>query len=353
MRERHERCHGPYGPYGHQWKVVFVGADGARLSRYFESERAANDAIAIFRKNAETRTLQVAVDAYIAGQKKRVTEGELRVSTVEREAFHLRKMLKLDDENGHLDLKRLTPKLAARLYDERVGAVDTHRNGLAVCKAFGRWCAERGWLPVDPFARIKGRGRRKKGKPQLRFDEARTFERVALDLAANDAGAVAALCYLLLGPRSGEVLSRQVRDVDDSGQVLWIPDSKTAAGKRQIRIPRQLAPYVLHLAAGRPGEAPLFAHAAKRARPQDWAREQVWRICKLAGVPEVTPHGLRGTLATMGKELNELTQRVADVLGHEGPAITERSYIDRERAEAAAVERGWQVLEGGTASKKR
>ena len=62
--------------------------------------------------------------------------------------------------------------------------------------------------------------------------------------------------------------------------------------------------------------------------PQDWAREQVWLLCKLAGVPPVTPQGLRGTLATMGRELGNTSQQVADLLGHASPAITDRAYID-------------------------
>lgn len=347
MRERHERCHGPYELGPTTWRVIFVGADGARLSRYFESERQANDAIAIYRKNAETRTISVAVDAYLASQEKRVTEGELRQSTVTREAFHLRKMLSLDD-NGHLDLKRLTPKLAAQLYDARTGAVDTHRNGLSVCKAFGRWCTERGWLPVDPFARVKGRGRRRKGKQQLRIEESRAVVDTCAPLLATDDGAVCTLAYLLLSTRNGEIVLAHVRDVDDGGRMFWVSDSKTEAGRRQIEVPAVLQPGLIRLAAGRPADAPLFAHAATRARPQDWAREQVWRVCKLAGVPEVGPHGLRGTHATVARAAGATAELVAATLGHASSAITTGgAYIDRREAEAADRRKAWTVLEGG------
>lgn len=345
MRERHERCHGPYRA-ANQWRVICVGASGARRSQLFASEREAIAFIGAFRRNAETRTIAVAVEAYIASQEKRVTEGELRGSTVEREGYHLRKMLGVET-NGHLDLGRLTPKLAERLYDERTGAVDTHRNGLSVCKAFGRWCTARGWLPSDPFERIKGRGRRRKGKAQLRIDEARALHAKCIELAPDDVGAVLTLAYLLLGARNGEVTDRAVRDVDDDGRVLWIPDAKTEAGRRQLAVPLELAPHLARLAAGRSGHEPLFAHAATRARAQDWAREQVTRICALAGVPRVTPHGLRGTLATMSRELGNLSQQVATLLGHASPAITERAYIDGERAAVAARRRAMTVLEGG------
>jgi integrase len=347
MRERHERCHGPYAEPDGRYRTVTVGADGARRSRVHASERAALDYVATIRRNAETRTLDVAVSAYVASQKKRVTEEELRTSTVEREEYHLRAMLKLDD-NGSTDLRKLTTKLARRLYDERAGAVDTHRNGLSVCKAFGRWCAERGWLPADPFSAIKGRGRRRKGKPQLRIEESRKVIDTCVDLLANDDGAVCTLAYLLLGARSGEVVLSHVRDVDDGGRLFWIPDSKTEAGRRQIEVPAVLQPGLSRLAERRPADAPLFAHAATRARPQDWAREQVWRICKLAGVPEVTPHGLRGTQATLGRAAGATPELVAATLGHASTAITTGgAYIDKQQAAAADRKRSWRVLDGG------
>lgn len=347
MRERHERCHGPYGPIGTQWRVIFVGADGSRNSRYFESEREANDVVAAFRRNAETRTIEVAVSAYIASQEKRIIEGELRASTVEREGYHLRHMLKLHT-NGALDLHRLTPKLAERLYDERSGAVDTHRNGLSVCRAFGIWCVKRGWLRVNPFANVKGRGRRKKGKAQLRIEESRKVIDACVTRLDVDDGAVCTLAYLLLSTRNGEVVRAHVRDVDDNGRMFWIPDSKTEAGRRQIEVPEVLRPGLVRLAAGRGAQEPLFAHASTRARPQDWAREQVWRICKLAGVPEVGPHGLRGTHATIADTAGATPELVAATLGHASSAITTGgAYIDRRQAEATARRRAWQVLDGG------
>jgi integrase len=139
---------------------------------------------------------------------------------------------------------------------------------------------------------------------------------------------------------------REVRDVDDGGFLLWIPDSKTEAGRRQIDVPVQLAPLLRRLTRGRLPQAPLFAHTVTRVRPQDWAREQVWRLCKLAGVPEVTPQGLRGTLATLGREVNRTSQEVADMLGHASPQITESAYIDRQRAGAADRAAAWRALEG-------
>ena len=352
-----ERPRHVFGPYRRQLRdrvthrIIIERESGDRetisIDDEEEAKTTADNARRAIDKLASDHTFDEAVAAYAAAQGRRVTEVELSAKTVERDAYHLRSMLKLD-KHGALNIRRLTPRFAEQLYDDRTGAVDTHRNALSVARAFGVWCVKQGWLRESPFAAVKGKGKRRKGKPQLRWEEARAFERAALAIADHDDGAVVSLCYLLLGPRSNEVLSRECRDVDDEGRILWSRNSKRRNGERLIRVPRQLAPFMLRLVRGRKPSDPLFAHAATRARAQDWAREQVWRICKLAGVPLVTPHGLRGTLATMGKEIGALSQHVADALDHASTSMTERAYIDRDRADAAAVERGWRVLEGVT-----
>lgn len=72
-------------------------------------------------------------------------------------------------------------------------------------------------LHGDVVAHIEPIGRRNKGKPQLRIDEARRRIDVAVNLAETNAGAVAALISLLTGLRATEIVTREVRDVDDAG----------------------------------------------------------------------------------------------------------------------------------------
>src|SRR5690348_16626058 len=136
MRERRERVHGPYRRTN-KWRVIIVGtgSEGDRGTHSFETESEAHEFIAITQRRidaaaAEVRTMTAAVDAFIAEQDRRIGEGEIGAPAVERYEYHLRKTLKLATE-GHLDLRRLTPAYGKRLYDQRTGAVDTHRNGLA------------------------------------------------------------------------------------------------------------------------------------------------------------------------------------------------------------------------------
>ena len=63
---------------------------------------------------------------------------------------------------------------------------------------------------------------------------------------------------LLMGLRSGEIIARTVRDLDDGGHRLWIPTSKTEAGKRTVKVPDCLQPHLLRLARDKLPTAYLF-----------------------------------------------------------------------------------------------
>jgi hypothetical protein len=89
----------------------------------------------------------------------------------------------------------------------------------------------------------------------------------AVELAGSgDMGAVAAMTAPVMGMRANEIVSRAVRDLDDGGTLLWIRDSKTEAGRRTLRVPELLQPYLLRLAADKKPDDRLFGHHWR-----DWA----------------------------------------------------------------------------------
>jgi hypothetical protein len=72
---------------------------------------------------------------------------------------------------------------------ERRQAVDSHRAILAAAKTFLRWCmVEKKWIARSPIDGVKGVGKRRHGKMQLRIDEARKWLEAAIKLA--DSGKV-------------------------------------------------------------------------------------------------------------------------------------------------------------------
>jgi len=146
----------------------------------------------------------------------------------------------------------------------------------------------------------------------------------------------------LCDPRSSEVTEREVRDLDDGGRQLWIPDSKTAAGRRRLEVPEVLQPHLRGLAEAKLPNAPLFGHHWR-----DWPRKQVKRICALAKVPVVCAHSMRGLHSTLAIEAGTTAHVVASSLGHESPTVTFRSYVAPGTAQRASTKRILTVLKGG------
>lgn len=207
-------------------------------------------------------------------------------------------------------------------------APDSHRNYLAETKTFLEWCIGAGLLKSNPLQRIKGQGRRRRGKPQLGIDESRRFNAKALELAQEgDPGAMCVLLLLHKGPRAAELVNFRVRDLDDGGRILWVREHaalshlKTPAAKRTLSLPAFLQPHLRELADGRGPDEHLFG---KHWR--DWPREQTQRICRLAKLPPVTAHGLRGMRTTLSLLAGDDPDAVARSLGHTSTRMTIGTY---------------------------
>lgn len=328
------RAHGPY-KHGRRFRVVTVAANGDRRRRTFATERDALDYLATFTREAHGVTLASAVDDYL----KYAAEQGRKPTTLTTLGHRLRALLRTKERER--PIAALTPSAAARLIERRRAevAIDTQVGELVAAQGFTAWCTERGWLRVDPLKGLKVAGARARGKPQLRIDEARRYVAHALD-EGSTAGLAAAIA-LLMGLRASEITGRAVRDVDDGARVLWIERAKTRKGDRHLEVPAVLRPRLAELIRGRDGGEQLFGDVDRH-----WLGRHVRRLCKAAGVPPVTPHGLRGTQASISV-LAVPAEHVAAALGQTGPAVTRRHYLAggaEERGRGRAV---MTVIEGG------
>jgi integrase len=232
-------------------------------------------------------------------------------------------------------LEDLQPRTCEQLYRELVKtcAVDTHRNALAVAKAFAAWCVKQGWLATSPLAEVAGVGQRNRGKKQLRIDEARKLVDLCIRKAnEGDEAAVGVLTAFLLGLRASEVTDRVVRDLDDDGRLLWIEFGKTRRSRRTLEVPALLRPYLLALAKGRASDEQLISRTVSRRsgkkRDRYWLGHHVERLCDEAGVPVVSTQSLRGLHASVATDAGATSHVVAAALGHTSPAVTHAHYID-------------------------
>jgi integrase len=240
-----------------------------------------------------------------------------------------------------------TPAKCAALYKalvERGGSIDTHKNTLGQLRTFFRWCIKQKLISANPAEELEAQGRRRKGKTQLRITEARKWLAVALEWGKTEEGPIAAATALLLARRSSEVIGRKVRDLDDEGRLLWIEDAKTESGNLPVEVPEVLQPYLLKLTEGKASDAPIFS-----CRTTQWVLDWTKRVCKQAGVTEVTAHSLRGLHATIAESVGITAHVVSQQLGHgvKAPAVTHAHYTRPEAVEAARQEKLLRVLDGG------
>lgn len=333
MRERRERVNGPYRR-ANGYRVYVSFPDGTRESHLLPTEAAAIEFIVTFRRNAETRTVDDAIDAYIADGRSR----GLKDSTLTTYEFRLHGLLGpvLFEQLGAITARRAASLYKARAAKKRT---DTHRNELITATTFAEWCIKRGWIGTNPFAAVEPTGIRARRKPQLREDEARQFLDLALD-EGTEAGLAVAMA-LLMGLRASEVTDRIVRDVDAGATRLWIDVAKSRAGERRLEIPEVLQSRLRELVTGRDPAEQLF-----RGRDRHWLLRNTVRLTKAAKVPRVTPHGLRGTAASVAATALDINV-VAAALGHASAAVTRGHYaepaaerIGQQRARLVALAGG-------------
>ena len=340
-----------------RWRVEVTRADGTRASRVYPTKEIAEEVAAAARHELEhtIQTVHEAIDMYI----RELTERGSTKSHLVSSRARLKMMF--PPENKWL-IGQLPPEVAQRLYDNvrerkspRTGkryAVDTHRHALNESRAMCKWLVSKGAMSRNPFERVEGVGKRKKGKTQLTIDEARKFIDTCLNyehpvMRADgrnktrasqldpQVGVTAAMCCLILAMRASEIAGLTPRSIDDGGRVLRVfrSTTKSDAGERLLEVPEMLQDRLPALAAAE----------ISRHQINNW----VHRLCKVAGVTDVGPHALRGTHASLATRAGATSQLVAGSLGHASSAVTHRHYTKAEAVTDANVGAALKVLAGG------
>jgi integrase len=101
-----------------------------------------------------------------------------------------------------------------------------------------------------------------------------------------------------------------------------------------MNIPRELRGYFARWTGGRDAGERLFPDLNRH-----WLLRQVQRLCKLANVPRVTPHGLRGTASDLAQTSGMIGDAVAASLGHESYRTTLAHHTDPSTPANAQIAR--------------
>lgn len=331
---------GIYGPYrhGNRHRIICVNGHGIAsvIASCATEEEARNEKRKAERELSARGGILVeqAIETYELHQRAKGNKPRTIETTIGRlEVFFGELALRPLLDVGSLDCKRRYQALAGQY------AVDTHRNILNQTRTFFNWCKKERYIKRNPIAELEGEGKRKKGKPQLRIDESRTWIETALE-RRSDPRVVAAMVTILMGMRASEVVSRVVRDLDDGGRLLWIPDSKTESGKRTLEVPEVLQPLLVQACRDKLPEARIFL--ISRYVLRNCVRE----ICEEAGVKVVGPQSMRGTHSSLAVQAGATGPLVAAALGHSSFSITEKHYLDPSIGGQAKQRATWKVLEG-------
>jgi len=252
---------------------------------------------------------------------------------------------------------QLTEEYASKLYQQQVERISAHTGRhlstatqhlfLWVMRRFWSWAVDKGYAKMNPWMKVRRVGKSNVGKPQLRIDEARKLEAVATERAqAGDIPALGVLLMLYLGLRQGEVAARIVRDIDDDGRVLWIPAGKTKNARRRLKIPEHIRPLVLARIQGRRPDELIFYPQNHKTYHQGYFVAQLARLCRIAQVPVVCPHSLRGMHATLALEGGATGDAVAKALGHGSFEMTKTHYASASSVSISQANRVAATLAG-------
>jgi integrase len=182
------------------------------------------------------------------------------------------------------------------------------------------FAVRRGLRPDNP---VRGVERRADGQRQRRLSETEyaALGKALRTFSKDQPVTTAAVRFLALtGWRRGEMLSLKWTEADLVARTARLADTKTGASMRPLShaacdvargLPR-LSGLIFPATAG--SEAPM------RGFPKAWAR-----IAKEAGLPpDITPHTLRHSLASVAADLGFSELTIATLLGHRKASVTSR-----------------------------
>lgn len=203
--------------------------------------------------------------------------------------------------------------------------------------------------PCRDVARIPSRPRR--APRSLTVEEVRTVRTwLSEDAKARDRDLPALVAFMVAtGLRIGEACAVCWPDVDldaatvtvsgtvlrVKGQGLVVSRPKSASGERVLELPSWC---VALLRQRGPSSGPVFpAPRSRNLRDPNNTRRDFREAFHAMGMPGVTSHAFRKTVATLMDEAGLSARSAADQLGHAKPSVTQDVYYGRRRRATGAA----------------
>lgn len=231
-----------------------------------------------------------------------------------------------------LPLRELTaPVIEAWATTEGQTRPTAARLAWRLLRAFLAWCTEHpqysASVPSTNPAKTR-KAREALGKAGIKQDALLKEQLPAWFSAVRTLGSTTVSAYLqallLTGARPGEVLAMRWEDINTQWRGLTIRDK--VEGERVI----PLTPYLHHLLATLPRRnAWVFASNRMEDAPITEPNHAHDRACKMAGIENLTLHGLRRSFKSLTEWLEVPAGVVAQIQGHKPSATAEKHYTVR------------------------
>jgi integrase len=240
-------------------------------------------------------------------------------------------------------------RIAAWAEIEAAARPTSARLALRMLKAFLNWCQDhpsyKGIHPTNPARSQKAR--EVLGKPGVKRDSLQREQLpgwfAAVRLLQNPVMAAYLQTLLLTGARPGEILVMRWEDVNTRWKGLTIRDK--VEGEREI----PLTPYVASLLATLPRRSDWVFSNPKRGHITS-PNYQLNAVCNVAGIEDLTLHGLRRSFKSLCEWLAIPAGVVAQIQGHKPSATIEKHYthrpLDLLRVHHEAIE-AWILEQAG------
>jgi integrase len=332
-----------------RWEAT-LRLGGRRISRYAKTEREARQALKELLVQEHAGTLapptKLTVSQWVQEWMESL-EGVRRPKTIQTYELALRPVV---ERVGAVKLNKLTPIVLARVFAEmrKIGLgsrrIQQSHTVLGTCL---RQAVQLGVIPYSPLYRIEKPKHQYREKRYWNMDEARQF----LDACLMPGHHYGPLFLFMAGTglRRSEALGLRWQDIDLSGKTVTInralvfvgeratvQPTKSRAGARSLSIPDVAARALQALPRPFDAEQAVFTSSAGTPPSPTNLRYALWRVCDRAGVPRLSPHGLRhmhgSMLLTVGVDLASVSKR----LGHARVSTTAAHYTHQMRADVVA-----------------
>jgi integrase len=354
------------------WKIPEAQAKAREFQRQIDQgqdprdikrDRLAANAAEKAAKRAKTTTVQEAWDAYL--KDRRAVWGErhyqdhiakAKAGGVESARGTRGRLVTIPGPLHPLMAMPLGELTAERVQqwaaDEAKTRPTAARLAWRLLRAFLSWCAEQNeyrTLLEDGNPAKTRKAREALGRAQVKRDSLQREQLAGWFAAVRQMNSPVASAYLqtllLTGARPSEVLGLTWDDIGFQWRTIAIRDK--VEGERII----PLTPYVRHVLAGLPRKNDwVFASERLENAAITLPNHQHGRACKVAGIDELTLHGLRRSFGTLAEWVEVPAGISAQLMGHKPSATAEKHYrqrpLDLLRVWATKIE-AWMLEQAG------